>query len=403
MRIRSQNMLASAEEAGRISAILKEDISQMGAKGWGVSSASGQTFEIADQVYIDASSDLSSFTLDKTGNFDKLTFKKVHYDANGICGAVMTIEWSVANDILTRKCTSVKPSKCTGAFAAATDCPPNIEMARNVSEFRLMPSKPGTEGSSPTSTDEILFPTGSNLFALVLSNAASSSQALEVRLGSFTKNSSASANATDYYFATANSGTSCQSFNFKVDEEYVIEFELPNSIDSNGPCVSGEESSATCDRYNKMAMFQPGRDHLSVGLRSTNKGPPISSKIPDFLFYPPQHDNATNIKRNFTFSIPPNAEGVANKTLSACIGITAAFYSEAAGGHLDFKNFKVYRKIDDVYYFDQSVPDYNPTASSTPNKASVKAFRLTLKIDKKGEAKLDTIVIPVPNNGVGGA
>jgi len=129
-----------------------------------------------------------------------------------------------------------------------------------------------------------------------------------------------------------------------------------------------------------MTMFQPGTDHLSVGLRNTseNGDPPISG-FPDFLFYPPQDIKANETKtRHFEFSVPA--------TTTACIGITAAFYSEAANGHLKIENFKV-SKIS--------------TNSTSP--ADVKAFKLTLQI-KKGakdkEVSEAVTVIPVPNNGV---
>jgi type II secretory pathway pseudopilin PulG len=382
MRVRSQNMLASAEEAGRISALLKEDISQMGAKGWGVSSASGQAFDSETSVHINYNTDLSSFDLEtSSSSFHKLMFKKAHYDANGICRAVKTIEWYVkADSSLYRKCTPTQTSKCSGTFDAAAECPPDeIEMARNVSEFRFLPSKPGTEGYSAASSNaDTLFPasaTASKSFALVLSNAGTVPSE-EVVLGSFS-----SGVAANYYFSAT--GTSCSSFAFKADEEYAIEFDLLNKV-SDGACITG---AATCDddkKYNKMAMFQPGRDHLSVGLRKNND--PILN-VPDFLLYPPQDGNATAIKRHFSFSVPESME--------ACIGITAAFYSEAADGHLYFRNFKVYRKTDKVYHFPSSA-----SALTTAEKAAVKAFELTLGINKRGEINRVITVIPVPNNGV---
>jgi hypothetical protein len=379
-------MLASAEEAGRISAILKEDISQMGAKSWGLSSASGQVFEVADEVYINYSNntDLSSFTLDKTGNFDELTFKKVHYDANGICGAVMTIKWSVTADgVLMRECIpSNTPAKCNGSFTAATDCPSSMEMARNVSEFKFLPSKPGISGSS--SSGSLLFD-GSSGFELrndgsQNTGGSTSSNGNRVSIKDFGINSpppAAPSNVGNFCLAE-NNVFACKTFNFKAGEKYAFEFELPY--------VKLADGTGKTESYNKMAMFQAGRDHLAVGLRNSNGS--LIENVPDFLFFPPQNDLANQITRYFEFSVPSD--------VSAIIRITSAFYSDAVeGGHLEIDNFKVYKKTDEVYHFPSSASTLTPA-----EKATVKAFKLTLGIDKRGEIKKDTIVIPVPNNGV---
>jgi len=92
MRVRSQNMIASAEEGGRVTALLKEDISQMGTKSFGVSSASSYSIDIAENVYINSLTDLSSYELP---NYNDFTFLKAHYDEDGKCLAVMKIRWHV--------------------------------------------------------------------------------------------------------------------------------------------------------------------------------------------------------------------------------------------------------------------------------------------------------------------
>jgi len=403
MRIRSQNMLQSAEEAGRVSALLKEDISQMGAKSWGRSNNNDIVFEVANDVFLQfnpaapnaTGTDLSSFTLDRTGAYDDFTFRKVHYDADGVCGAVLEIRWHVENGTLMRKCAQQsKPNGCNGAFTEA-DCPASVEMARNVAVFKLLPSMPGSGPASINAAD-ILFPLASaNTFRLIKKDVASSAFALptgggaRVTLRNFTRNAPNNIIHTNFLLAAENQ-SSCSQLEFLKNEEYVITFELPCNTPACRNVADAQE------KYNPMIMFQPSTDHLSVGLRNTSSGAPITT-IPDFLFYPPQDDNSGSNStrvRHFEFSVPQD--------ITTCVGITAAFYSPAADGRLEIQNFKVYRKTDNVYHFDRSAnaSTYNPSLAS--DKAKVKAFELTLGINKNSEINNVLSVIPVPNNGVGG-
>jgi len=391
MRVRSQNMLAGAEEAGRVSALLKEDISQMGAKSFGKSSSSSTVFNTVTKVYMNyntnpqaPNADFSSYFLDRNHPpYDSLYFRKAYYDANGVCGGVLEVAWYVKDSVLIRKCTSIapKPSECTSNSFTNADCPGSLEMARNVTEFRLLPSIPGTKGfPSSSSNSSGCFYLHSN------STTASATQVAGCKytLSGFVGNSSSGTEHADFYLTETETATTCKTFDFISGEEYAIDFELP--CDNDACTITGSN-----EQYNKMIMFQPGKDHLSVGLRQS--GNPISG-IPDFLFYPPQdkQDDATKIKRHFEFSVPNDLNGV-------CIGITAAFYSpEAYGGHLEIQNFKVSGKTDNVYHFDRSSnSNYNPSASS---KAEVKAFALTLGVRKKKEIGRSEVVIPVPNNGL---
>jgi len=393
MRIRSQNMLQSAEEAGRVSALLKEDISQMGAKSWGTSSTSGMNFEKAAGVFW-SSTDSSSYELKKGQNYDTITFRKVHYDASGRCGDVLEIKWFVdANSTLSRTCE--RQNKCTGGtFNANRDCPASVEMARNVAEFKFLPSVPGPEGSSSTSAT--LYPySGSTFGFLAKTSASASSTAIAGGiLSGFSRNSSSSGTLhTNYYLRDGNTNN-CRQFTFHKNEEYAISFELLYIVTATDPCKSTCQSGNKANRYNPISMFQAGRDHLSAGLRNSSMSGEPMAGVPDFLFYPPQDAVADEIStRLFTFSVP--------QTTTACVGITAAFYSPASKGHLDISNFQIYRKTDNVYHFDRSSGStYNPSSASA--KAQVKAFELTLGINKKGEINRTVTVIPVPNNGVGG-
>ena len=403
MRVRSQNMLNSAEEAGRISAILKEDISQMGAKSWGVSSASGSgsgsAFQAASNVHMNYNAnpnapdaDFSSYTLERNSPptpaslYDALTYRKVYYDAKGLCSDVLEVEWSVRDSTLYRKCRRFGDASCTGDQGNfESECPTTndteVEMAKNVSEFRLLPSIPGAYGSSSASSADTLFPVlSASSFSLVKSASSGQISGSTVSLSGFVFNSSSGSNIHSNFYLAEHSQSDCKELTFLPKEEYVISFELPCYQDA---CTSGGQ-----EKFNPMILFQAGRDHLSVGLRNSANGQPFVDQ-PDFLFYPPQRKDAPKV-RHFEFSVPVERQ--------ACIGITAAFYGPAAEGHLDISNFKVYRKTDNVYHFNHSSgSNYNPSGSS---KAGVKAFELTLGINKRSEINRVTTVIPVPNNGV---
>ncbi len=363
MRVRSQNMLASSEEAGRVTALLKEDISQMGAKSWEVLVSSASSFVVAEGVYNNSLTDKSSYALDNgNANFDKFEFNKVLYKNDGTCRAVLHITWIVDNKILYRRCESKNDAKCPISPSLTDDeCPASLVMAKNVEMFKFEPSKPGTDASLSSSSASAITYNLKNKTGTVLVGDDDNS------LYNFTKATSGNPAHSVVCLATTSIG-GCSTFKFIAGEEYAIDFIL----------------SVPSPEKNYMARFQPVTDHLAIGIRKSDK--PV---IPDFLFYPPQDGNDKS--EHFEFSVPLDQT-------DANIYITAAFYSDAynAGkGDLIFKNIKVSRKTNEVYHFPSSA--YSPSGSS---KADVKAFRLTLKIDKKNEVSTTTTVIPVPNNGV---
>jgi len=417
MRVRSQNMIASAEEGGRVTALLKEDISQMGTKSFVEKKNSTDFFDSVASVHMKFPNeeDLSSYILTKgegegeEKNYDKLVFRKLNYGTNGICNALLEVTWFVENKALKRKC-EVIPSKCDQEIAEpaeneeepaeneeyknfkASICPDTVEMVSGITKFKFLPSKPGRDASY--SSDSKMFPPPGVLgfFDIRLPNTAGPMPAKVIKSFSNTPTPS-------HFVLVSNIAGNCHSFDFSEGEEYAIEFKLLHGVNSNDPCIiiitNDDNNCSENERYNPMNMFQAGYDHLSLGLRDPSDGTPLpNTPVSDFLFYPPQDDNADSIRRHFRFSVPTS--------LNACIGITADFKSNAKNGHLDFEDFKVFRITDKVYHFDREEPDYNPTATSTPNKASVKAFRLTLSIQRKREINETVMVIPVPNNGIAG-
>lgn len=404
MRIRSQNMLRSSEEAGRVSAILKEDISQMGAKVWMASSSSGNgIFDYAPEVYYTdpnaSDADLSSYELNEERN--NLRFRKVHYSPSGTYQAVMEITWKVEEGVLKRSCRIINPAPSAQipSECSISSSPEPVEVAKDITMFEFLPSKPGPENpSSPgTFADEIIFPIPPETFNFAVNNINSSAYrsktGSKVVISGFSLNveNSSTTRVTEAYLAEA-AGNNCKTFSFKAGEEYAIDFDLPYEPDPNDD-----------KKINRIIMFQPGYDHLSIGLRRGSFNPgehgEIINGVPDFLFYPSQSTNEFNQEskgRHFVFSVP---EDVSN----ACIAITAAFYGQIAiQGFLTFENFKVSRKLDKVFHFDRSEPYYNPPhhPSSVAAKASVKAFELKLGVKKRDEEVQNITVIPVPNNGI---
>ncbi|GBU24878.1 hypothetical protein R83H12_01513 [Fibrobacteria bacterium R8-3-H12] len=386
MRVRSQNMLASVEEAGRVSALLKEDISQMGTKSFYGTSGNDHIDTLAN-VHIDFenNNDLSSYILNvENSDFHEITFRKAHYREDGECLAIREVRWYVDGGKLMRACSVINNGKC---YNSTHGCNGDaVEIARDVKKFNLSPSKPGTKETAPSDFKE--FPNQndpSESFSIIPQSTPAPAALGTVApagvkrytLSKFTKD------VASHFYIAATGASGCKSFSFKAGEIYAIEFQLPCNTDG---CLEGPS-------YNEMVMFQPGRDHLSVGLRNTSMNGYIQD-VPDFLFYPPQNKDANSI-RHFEFSVPANT--------NACVGITAVFYSDkiANSGTLDIWEFRVYR-TENVYYFPE--PPYTPTNNS--EKASVKAFKLDLEIEKggngqkRGETNKVTTIIPIPNNGV---
>jgi len=412
MRVRTQNMTKASEEVNRVAEIIKEDLSQMGTKVWKDPAADPETnpadsiFKIVKNVYIGASAapkDSSSFNLERDGDYDSITFRKISYNTDGVYIGTDLIKWYVRDSILYR---------CETAYENNDDCPQENEvaMAENVKKFTLNPSKPldddpnfpfGTGTSAkkfsllkrddgnhrPTTID---FPDDGNT-ATLSGDIPSGENIFEF----FRSNTSMGQNK-QYQVFVAESNQSganfsaCKKFNFIKNETYAVKFKTPFLGDDN-----------------LMTLFQPGVDHMAVGFRTTS-GNTIPELPKDFMFYPPQY-KARSINQYFEFSvIPPSADTVKN----VCVAFTFAFYSgtEQAGphkGNLQIENFELLRKNDGTYQFvrrdDIEVFLDSLESNEKKNKKKVKAFELILEVEKGNEAgsTRSGYVIPVPNNGLG--
>jgi prepilin-type N-terminal cleavage/methylation domain-containing protein len=411
MRVRTQSMTKATEEVNRIAELIKEDLSQMGAKAWISKNTQGYYVSepAVEEVYISLSTgDTSSFNLVQStgGNgYDEIEFKKISYGENGEYIGTRLIRWHVSGGTLYRSC------KTTASLSIDDPeidvCPAgnavDVAMAENVKTFTLNPSKPlnyASFGGAPTASNP------STTFALLSrppANAAADGNYHATTIDPPTQSNNNTATlkfsernntATEkkqhqVFVAVPNtvgtSFTNCKQFEFKKGETYAVKFKTP--VYKNVPDSS------------MITLFQPGIDYMAVGFRAQNNGAAIAALPKDFMFYPPQEKNKAFINQYFEFS-------VSNDVPNACVAFTFAFYSgtNTIGPHkgkLQIRDFELLHKKDEAYEFVRDGSSYD--------KKNVKAFELILEVSKRNEVgstrkprdgEVGGYVIPVPNNGL---
>jgi len=434
MRVRSQSMVKTSEEVGKISHLIKEDISQMGVKAWGQANSSNSNSGSSNSAYNvynvgtsnpkiywdQANKDVSSYALThkklSDGTFrDKITFRKADFDGAGHFIGIREIEWEALENSnkLVRRCATLPNPVCpTGATCATTDidasvCPTKasasladtVVMAENITNFHIIPSKPGKAGNSQ---DTLFGKAAEPDFRLLKVNGGSGIETITnthdestntATLSGFAQNSNSTGGTTSYneLCLAKNTSGGCEPFTFEKDETYVIEFKMP--FDPKVP----EELQST--------QFVPGRDHLAIGLRTSASGVTLPN---DILFFPAQSKEASTLIRSLEFTMKQKVENVQ-------VVMTIAYYPppstagqfNGAEGILKFNAFKIFRKADETFHFPVN-EDYGTTVITEKNNA--KAFELILEIDNRGEKSgtysVDDnknkkgMVIPTPNNGV---
>jgi len=446
MRVRSQNMVKAAEEVGRVANLMREDISQTGAKAWGQNVTGVYTISYNnDFIYINPSAtnpDLSSFRLYREAvpseansdiKFDSLVFRKVAFSNAGAFLGVREIKWEVnSKGELRRWC------KTVNGTPDAEECPngnaQEVLVAGNVRKFSFFPSTPGvmpTAANTNAIPRDTVFPlesTNPNArhFNLLSRPANNNTQIIEssyetvnggtiANINSFAQNTKESFEnpaTTDRYNEvylvppSETQITNCMNVPIRKGETYVVEFNMPFLAGNLLNPDAGQNDSLS-------TQFLPGIDHFAVGLRASDgsRVPGVSS---DVLLYAPQSAEAA--------SKPRYAEFTAKDAIAAnrvCVALTFSFYSpRASRGKLRFSDFKVYKKPTGAYHFVKESNNYeinfakvhatedDNTSAKLSNKRNVKAFELLLEIDWNGEiagsySKESTgIAIPVPNNGV---
>jgi len=459
MRVRSQNMIKNSEEVGKVSNLIKEDMSQMGVKAWGYSDGTNSDYAVRNvgaihkEIYWNKDNgDMSSYALKHrtrenppkdTTYYDSIAFRKVAFDEQGRFLGIREIIWEATRDsLLFRRCATIKRQCPYSAEACNTTdndlsvCPEktsakesdSVLIAKNIVNFKIIPSTPGMDNSQDTLFGKAAEPnfkllsressSGVNK-AKVKNTTNPSGTETETTVSDFTQNPNNTTKLhNELYLAKYDPNAStiidespfgnCTKLTFKKGETYSIEFKMPYSISKNASAPELQEALSS-------TQFVPSRDHLAIGLR-TDAGATISSAPNDILFYPAQSEVASSLTRHLEFSV--------SKDTVACVVIIIAYYPptstdgqfNAAKGLLKFSNFKIFRNADKTFRFLKKSDtgyhkDYGTEARTPPEtkikeKTNAKAFELTLEIENRGE-KSGTVasegkgmIITTPNNGV---
>ncbi|MBP5247421.1 MAG: type II secretion system protein [Fibrobacter sp.] len=400
-RVRTQNMLRASEEAENVAALFKDDVAQMGAKMSKEykGSSSTDSFYVADLdlIYMDPSSsvpDSSSFRIGSGAtneNTDTLTLRRMRFDGNGHYVSLEEIAWYLdENDSTLWRTCKVIDKKTGVSFSnedpcAASENPVPVQMASHVAKFYVEPAQPGVSGSLTTqllpSTD-----TSVHSFRLISHEIADDWKAVTtsdpsetVAVSGFSANYDFEEKKVDddgklasqVFVAQPNSTdgnwkTLCQKVTLEPNVDYKISFDMPYAEDAS-------------------RMFVPGRDHMAVGFRYVATGD-RPAELKDFLFYPPVSANSSGT-REMHFTVPTTLENL-------CMAFTFATYSPvAATGYVYLGNVKLEKEPFSNYEFN----DYFTT--SDRDKQNVKAFRLHLTINRRGETGSTMLIIPTPSNG----
>lgn len=419
-RIRTQNMLAATQEAENVASLFKADVSQMGAKSSKETTvaAGDDTFEnFAAEIYIDpdnvttTNKDSSSYFIQhkEAGKYDSIAFLHVRYDNNGTYQAVEKVEWYVENEILKRACRLITKKASFDATGdpcsnGANSTPTAVEMATGVKRFLVYPGLPDIRSTAATGyQEEQIFPqgggdefkfysrhTGDHYHPLTIGGGGTS-----VTISGFTDQNYDEENAqikensiemNQVYAAgnedvvSGNWANASTSFTLEPGLEYEISFSMsyPSSADD------------------KVQLFVPGRDHMSVGFRTASgdpvtEGEPPQKIIDDFLFYPPTN-KASERKRTMRFTVPKTLENLR-------LAFTFAIYSPVANeGTVTISDLKLRRVASSTY-------DFGIENLPIKDKKNVKALKLELAIERggkngnTGESDTVKIVIPTPSNG----
>lgn len=393
MRIRTQSMIQANQVAENVGALIKSDISQMGAKSAYDSVLSTPTrdvFPFKDSVFMvidGAAPDSSSFSWTKRDEGDSIAFRRLNYSETGSYVRVEQVSWYKKENVLYRSCMTVSGTEDTEN--CPKDTPNEVEIATNVDSFALQPATPGVVGD-----DGLLFPRhegdlsnrnfklasrfGVDNFVRIVSSPESGATSVVLTgfLTNYREDGSDVSDAVGHQVYALLSGTSsnswetCEAMTFKKDSTYEISFEMVNSDD-------------------EARMFIPEKDLFSVGLRMIDAGVPSKvAGVPDFHFYPPENDDGV-AKRVMRFS--------PRDSISACLAFSFSFFSPTASmGQIAISNLQVNKVSEANYSF---VDGYDPAIE---DKKKVRAFKLHLIVKTNGESGNAELVIPVPSNGVEG-
>lgn len=387
-RLRTQNMLKATEEANRAASLIQEDLSSMGAKSWKVLGAGIDSFYVENNVYFDpdnvteANKDSSSYVLTRSGDGkDSILFRRVEYHANGSFSSVQQIAWFLRGNTLWRSCQTLSGNATTVCPNDAN--PPRVIMAENVEMFSLTPGTPGTGPdtlfpSTPGDGFRLIKRFGGNFVNTTIDpeEPGGTSVTISGFANNYDDNTGApdktSKNANEIYVGpkTSNSGdwgSLCHEFTFLPKTPYLVKMNIPHV-------------------KNNIRMFQPNVDHMAIGLRQ--KTGASFPNILDYTLYPSISDSSKTQR---------SIEMMFADTTKACLAFTFAFYSPVAHeGAMKIEDITVLHLSNRSYQFGTSLSD---NVSVLAQKKNVKAFKLQLKVNHRGESGEIESLIPVLNNG----
>lgn len=414
-RVRNQSMIEANEVAGNISAIIRDDVAQMGAKSSKETpgaAASDEFSSVYSDVYMNpatdepAKRDSSSFKLVETNDRSDLTLRRLRYDSDGHYVSVEEVRWFVENDELKRSCWTV--AKKSGVALAADD--PCAKTAKNdaisvviadgVTSFKIEAGKPKIKEDSLQ-----MFPRTGNMFMLIPRYGENHYNIMNVENDSTSSRLSGFALNYDKFnnklMDAANDPETVEK-----NQLFAAEYENVENLQGNTwkTICSADKNHFTFDSLvvyeisfkmppppirNAMEMFTPGRDFLAVGFRDNegNKSPYLK----DFLFYPPTTQEALGRERKMRFSVPQKVEG-------QCLTFTFVSYSPVTSEGTMFIDDLKLKRVATVY--DPEFPYWNTEGpSNIVQKKNVKAFKITLTVQRNGEGGVVETVIPTPSNG----
>lgn len=408
MRVRTQSMLKASEVAGNVASLFKTDAAQTGAKS---SMESGSDFggdvfsSVNDSVYMDPGNadedkrDYSSFSVTTVDNFSDLKMRRMRYDDDGHYVAVEEVNWFVDGGTLMRSCRTLDGTEdadnCKRGSAADAKNRA-VEIATGLTKFVVRPALPGvTSNDNPAQIFPPCDASGScaDEFRLVSRIGDADYVATTITPTDDNKIVELSGFATNYDKNTNTENSSGKKLNQVVamenaDNSATTWREKCTQITLQ-PKTEYELSFSLADAgtFEKMRLFVPGRDQMSVGFRSIKDGS-RPNELDDFFFYPPTDESASGL-RAMRFSVP-------KKLANLCIAFTFVSYSPlAANGKVTITELRL-KKIESSNY------KFTDSALPLKDKANVKALMLDFSVTRNGEEGVDSLIIRIPSNGRNG-
>lgn len=408
MRVRTQSMLKASEVAENVAVLFKTDVAQTGAKSSmeaGGATGGDKFSAVNDSVYMDPGNadedkrDYSSFSVTTLNNFSDLKMRRMRYDEDGFYQAVEEVNWFVEDGTLKRSCRTINGTEDADNCKRGTVAEAKtraVEIATGLTKFVVKPALPGvTSNDDPAQVFPPCDATGTcaEEFRLVSRTGESDFLATTITPTGDNKIVELSGFATNYDKSNNNENASG-----KLQNQVVAMENADNSATGWRnqctkvtllPMTEYELSFSLADAgtFEKMRMFVPGRDQMSVGFRSTKDGS-RPNELDDFFFYPPTDESASGL-RVMRFSVP-------KKLTNLCIAFTFVSYSPlAANGKVTISELRL-KKVESANY------KFTDSALPLKDKVNVKALMLDLSVTRNGEEGVDSLIIRIPSNGRNG-